>query len=405
MNILIIAMLERGVFLKYAPLLKEVDSLEREWKILLELLTRYFEKYSDQTSLTIDELELFYNQCNPASRDKEMFGHIFNSLRAVSIINKDLIGASLDQIADHHFSSKIMKHLIEFIGKQNTVGVEGIFPILDEYKEFGTCVKKLDENRSSGSLREIMTEIKNNGLSWSIEPLNNVIGPVYPGTLGHVFARPEIGKTAFGVAQIAWFAYQLRSTDKTLLYLANEEAVSRTKSRVYSSLLGESVWRLLEQRDDVVEDLFEAKGGNKIRFMDGINTTSLVEEALVKYKPFVVIIDQGPKITIGGVPNDVAARQQVYQHLRELAKKYNCIILCLGQADSAAHNKKWVHYNHIDCSKVGIPGECDYIIGIGFDEKTLDSGLRYFLVSKNKLGMKSGRFTAKLEVEKNRFVV
>ena len=408
MNILILAMLNRAVFLKYAPLFQELDTLEREWRTILELLTQYFKDYPDQELITIDELELFYNQRNPASRDKEMFGHIFNSLRAtvqMPSVNQELVNASLDQIADHHFSSKIMAHLINFIGKQTSVGIEGIKPILIEHQEFGKKSRNRDSDGvSSESLREIMSEMKNNGLSWSLDGLNNIIGPVYPGTLGHVFARPEIGKTAFCVSQMAWFAYQLRSTDRTLLYLANEEAVKRTKSRVYASLLGESVWDLLEKPDNEVEDLFEAKGGNKIRFVDNINTTALVEENLIRYRPLVCLIDQGPKVTVAGVPNDVAARQQVYQCLREFAKKYNCIVLCAGQADSAAHKRKWVHYNHIDGSKVGIPGEADYIIGIGFDEKTIDSGMRYFFISKNKLGRKSGRFAAKLEVEKNRFV-
>ena len=143
MNILILAMLNRATFLKYAPLFQELDTLEREWRTILELLTQYFKDYPDQELITIDELELFYNQRNPASRDKEMFGHIFNSLRSVSTVNQELVNASLDQIADHHFSSKIMAHLINFIGKQTSVGIEGIKPILVEHQEFGNKSRNL----------------------------------------------------------------------------------------------------------------------------------------------------------------------------------------------------------------------------------------------------------------------
>ena len=82
---------------------------------------------------------------------------------------------------------------------------------------------------------------------------------------------------------------------------------------------------------------------------------------------------------------------------REMAKEYDCALVSLGQADNAADGKRWLHLGNLDGSKVGIPGELDWCLGIG---KTNDHGyefIRYLSIAKNKLTGIYGRSEANFD--------
>jgi hypothetical protein len=102
--------------------------------------------------------------------------------------------------------------------------------------------------------------------------------------------------------------------------------------------------------------------------------------------PRVVVIDQGPKLN---VPNrrleGVARLQYLYNRYRDLAGEYDCSIITLGQADNAAENKKYLNLNNMDSSKVAIPGELDFCLGIGRVNDPGYENVRYLNVCKNKL--------------------
>jgi KaiC/GvpD/RAD55 family RecA-like ATPase len=304
-----------------------------------------------------------------------------------------------------------MAALVPYLNGESKEGISSLLPLIEQYQSLVNDVGKENPDECSLSLREIMAGIKKDGLSWPLKGLNDMIGPVYPGTLGHILARPETGKTAFCVACSAWFAYQLKDTGDKVLFLSNEEGVDRSRSRAYASLIGIPVETLLADESNAFEEVYLKKGGKNIHFIGEVNTIAKVEQNIIRYKPRVVFIDQGPKVTVPGDRSQVEARQTVYNIYRHLATKYKLIMISVGQADNAAENKKWLTYAHIDGSKVGIPGECDYIIGIGRDaeeEVTADNPnpqyYRYFTISKNKLGVKLGRITTRLDPYKNRYI-
>lgn len=392
------ALLTRDTHMRYGPLLSGMTSLEREHKTILETIRAYYDEFPDQNELSVDELQIYFLQRNPAIKDKTIYQLLFDQFRTLKVDNPELLQTSLKRVVDFHFSSKVTAALVLFLQEQSQVGIESITPMIQEYSDL---VNRPVVEEVECGLREIINDIRQDGLTWSMKSLNDIIGPVYPGTLGHVLARPEVGKTAFCVSQMAWFAYQLRDTDHKIVFMSNEEAVNRTRARTYASLLGQPIQQLLEQDDSAVEELFKMKGGKNIRFVGDANSIVDIERAIAKHKPRVLIIDQGPKVGVPGNYTQVEARQNIYNRFRTLAVKHRIILISVGQADSAADNRKWVTFNHIDGSKVGIPGECDYILGIGASEGTPD--YRYFCISKNKLGGQPGRFAAKLDTLTNRY--
>lgn len=384
-------------------MLLEFDSLEREHKQILQAIRSYYEQFPSAEHISVDELQVFFHQLNPAIKDSAIYDLLFDEIRRMEISNEALLDTALQTVADRHFATRAMSHLIKFVNGESPSGMEAVAPLLDEYRSLIATVGQKNPDESTKPLHQIMEEIRRDGLPWGIPFLNESIGPVYPGTLGHILARPETGKTAFCVASAAWFAYQLRGTEDKVLYLSNEENVDRTRSRIYASLLGQPVDTLITMSREDLERVFATKGGKNLHVVGQVTTIAKVEANIVMYKPRVVYVDQGPKVVIPGNFSSVEARQILYNRYRDLANRYHLIFITVGQADAAAENKKWLSYNHIDGSKVGIPGECDYIIGIGRDENDTNEDYRYFNISKNKLGFKLRRYTGRIDIKTNRY--
>ena len=398
------ALLQKELFLKYGTFISALENLEAEHKTLVQVIHQYYVEYPTQTTISPNELQVFFNNLYPSIKKKEIYDALIIECCKHATVNKDLLVDSLNKATDFSFSTNVIKNLLDFIEGKSQKGIELITPLVEEYRSVACKITQDPvELLSNQSYHEIVTDIERDGLRWSLKSLNDIIGPVYPGTLGHLLARPEVGKTAFGVAQMAFFAYQLRGTETNLIYFGNEESVARTKARFYTSLLGEPKEILLQWPSEDVERVFAQKGGGNVRFIDNAKNLSIINRGIDVYKPLVVMIDQGPKVRIEGRESTVEKRQMVYEEFRGLAVNKRCIIFTLGQADHAAHDKKWVSYDHIDQSKVGIPGEADYIIGMGYDPKTLDIGYRHFYVSKNKLGAIPGKFSAKLNAPLSRY--
>ena len=384
-------------------MLFELDNLEREHKAILHTVKKYYDKYQDRNSISIDELRVFFFHENPAIKDKSIYNVLFDQIATLDISNNDVISMALDHVAEYHVSSKAMAMLAAYLSGDSKHGISTLMPMIEEYQSLVVGVGDENPDECTDDLHDIMAEIQREGLNWRLSFLNEAIGPVYPGTLGHVLARPETGKTAFCIDVAAYWAWQLRETDESVLYLSNEENVKRTRARAYASLLGVPVPTLLTKSVDGVRERFNKLGGKNLRFVNQVTSIDKVEQNIIRYRPKVVIVDQGPKVSIPGNYSSVEVRQIIYNKYRNYADKYNNIFLSVGQADAKAENKKWLTYNHADGSKVGIPGECDYIIGVGRDENDMNPDYRYFCLSKNKLGSTLGKWTARIETAVSRY--
>jgi replicative DNA helicase len=161
----------------------------------------------------------------------------------------------------------------------------------------------------------------------------------------------------------------------------------------------------LELNPAGAEDLFAKKGGGKIHLIGSVSHITDVEKYIAKFNPVVAFIDQGPKVVYPGKDLDsVERKQKLYNRLRELAKKYNVAIVTLGQADAESDNRKFLGLNNLDGSKVGIPGELDWCMGIGKLDDEAYAGTRFLSICKNKLRGATGHGTVLLDVPRCRFM-
>jgi len=238
-------------------------------------------------------------------------------------------------------------------------------------------------------LEDLLVQTEGDGMAFRLKCLRDALGGLAGGTLGHVFARPETGKTSFMHSEATFLAPQL-SDDHPLLWFNNEEAASRVLMRQYTALTGITEAEI--RRDPSgARAMFDAHGGRRLLLIDDAAlTVEYVEKMCREYTPRFVVIDQGDKLQYKGASkagNGADRLKGVYDNLREVVKRcdkqWTMDMLTVGQADAAAENKRVLSLGNLDSGKTGKAGAFDYVIGIGCDLG--NQSARYVTMCKNKI--------------------
>ena len=218
---------------------------------------------------------------------------------------------------------------------------------------------------------------------FNIETLSrNVLG-IGPSEFAVVFARPETGKSSFGVSLAAapggWCQQGAR-----VLMMGNEETMKRTRLRAIQAWNGWSPKEVAARPDEAAA-----------RF-------------ITRFKPDIVIIDQLDKVNIDGTYNSSHEKlREVYRRAREMAKRHECALVAVSQASADADGRTRLDFSMMENSKTGKAAEADLIIGIGKHGQTDDGEpctQRFLNISKNKLSGYHGVVPCNL-LENGRYVV
>lgn len=383
-------MLQKPYFLKYYPILSKLKNTPIEHQLILKSMYKYFNEYGDKDLITIDEMQAYFQHQNPGLKNPDGYNVLFTQLRDVRIENEELIDDIFVQVLETFYCASIATEAISVVESQKASAMDEIENLAIKFREDVGKVNDIEEDFCNLSLDELMDEEMSGGIPWHLQFLNDTLGLLKRGTLGHVFARPNAGKTslAINIACNAAARFELAKTDDTILYLCNEEKVDSLKIRAYTAFTNHDVKWVNANRAASMA-VWEKLGGDRIKMIDGVIHIAQVERYLKHVQPTVTIIDQGAKVSIYNRDITGPERlQQLYNMLRNKAKDHNTSMITLGQASETAENKKWLKLNMMDNSKVGVPGELDWALGIGFIEN--ENGLRYLNIAKKKRG-KFGR--------------
>lgn len=224
------------------------------------------------------------------------------------------------------------------------------------------------------------------------ERLGNKLGP------GHhivTFANVEMGKTALNVTIACGFARQGAKG----LYFLNEDKNEDVYVRFISNLIG---WTEEQIRENLWEAkrLAEAAGlGNII--LVGVSPGNKRElEALIdRFRPAWVVIDQIRNLDMDE-QNKVLQLEKASTFGRNMAKKYQCIVVSTTQAADSATGKRRLELGDVDFSNVGVAAQADVLIGLGGTEVDIQQDIRYVTTIKNKLTGRHETFPVRL----NRFL-
>lgn len=227
-------------------------------------------------------------------------------------------------------------------------------------------------------------------------------GGLLPGDFMILFARPEMGKTMFSVAQTA---HWLREGHR-VLYIGNEDPIDRIKGRVRMNLANMTKAEV-EQWTDEANKRARERGIEDRLVMVHLHPGSAAEiDALIrKHEPDILVVDQLRNLA-GRGENMTNRLNQVAIDIRQLLAKHHIAGLAIAQANAGEHGKTkiWLDMDDVDGSRTGIPAQADLLIGMSADNEMLVHNTRALALAKNKLSGNHDGLTINVDKARNKLL-
>jgi len=350
---------------------------------LFETIQKAHEKYD--ADLSVDELYTLHTGVyNPAltRAAKEQFSELVEDIKETTEPSEAIAKDIVNIMSQRDVAQRIAIEATEiFNGKPAEFDI--INKIIEKHKE-GLPDEKLDA--VTDNIEELIEQLNiTSKWQFNLMRLQENINGVGPGNLVIVFARPEVGKTAFWVSLVAGpkgFAEQ----GAIIHAFINEEPAVRTQMRAISCFTGLNKEQIIEDKKGTHEEWKKIK--DNIKMIDTVDwTIQDLDSHCEKYKPDIIIIDQLDKINISGTYARTDEKlRAIYTSAREIAKRRNCVVIAISQASAEAHDRDHISFAMMENSKTGKAAEADLIIGIGnrtSNDPTITT--RILNVSKNKI--------------------
>lgn len=208
-----------------------------------------------------------------------------------------------------------------------------------------------------------------------------------------VWARPEMGKTAFAINMCAGFLHQKLN----VLYIANEEPAVSVRDRIWARLLKTTRGEIRANPTGAAERLGRADIGD-LKIADEAPTFAAVRRLLRDFKADVLVLDQLRNMKMAA-DSKSAQLEAAATEARAIGKEGRLLVVSITQAGDSATGKVFIDMSDVDNSKTGIPGAVDLMIGVGADEAMKLNGLIGLSLPKNKLGGLHDKFTVSVNFQ------
>ena len=352
---------------------------------LFETIQKAHDKYD--ADISVDELYSLHTTIyNPAltRAAKEQFSELIEDIKETTEPSEAIAKDIVKIMAERDVAQRIAIEATEvFNGKPADFSI--INKIIEEHKK-GLPTEKLEA--VTDNVKELIEELNvTSKWKFNLMRLQENISGVGPGNLMIVFARPEVGKTAFWVSLVSGpkgFAEQ----GAVVHAFINEEPAVRTQMRAINCFTGLNREQVSEDIPKTHEEWKKIK--DNIKMIDTVDwTIQDIDSHCEKYKPDIIIIDQLDKVGIAGkfARTDEKLRA-IYTGARELAKRRQCAVIAISQASADAHGKtENITFDMMENSKTGKAAEADLIIAIGTNTHIIDhtNTNRVLNISKNKI--------------------
>lgn len=395
---------DRTIYNKYKDIYKETTQ-EKEIKNLYNLITLYYSKYEEHEHISQDEFMILYQSEYPNHKHKLVYEDLIHQIFSMDV-SRLAVQDILNQLVAKEYAAKIANAVMPVLsGDEKVPDFSKVSKLVEEFTNYEPAEE--DKNPFfETQLDDLLVQTQGDGLKWMLKSMQHALGSPCGGSLGHVFARPEAGKTSFCHSVAGYFAPQLHNGD-IVLWFNNEEAPARLLLRLMEAVTGmsESEIRANPQR---AKDLFRERGGHRIKIVDeAVLSVDYIERMCKEYRPRFVIIDQGDKVAVSGAGNMSTPEKlkAIYDQLREVVKRCNkdwiMDMLTVGQASVEAEDRRILTQAMLDSGKTGKAGAFDYIIGIGYEHGKED--MRYITFPKNKLQGDHGTYVVAFDKLRGRY--
>ena len=290
--------------------------------------------------------------------------------------------------------AKIRLKLADALLRQDEVMTPELLSQYGVLMEQVTLANDVEEEFQGLDISEIANRFDEHG-SWHLAPREldvRIKGGVRYGHHIVIGARPERGKTLFGIALTACFARQ----GAKVLYTCNEDPVEDIILRFMSCLTGLTEDKLFEDPDEAMRLAREAGYDNVVFASLSPGTPRDVEALCRRHKPDVVIVDQMRNLRMKS-ENNTQRLEQVAQELRNVARRCQCVMVSFTQVGDSGRDELYLDDGDIDGSNTGIPGACDVILLIGSNDDYELRELRMLNLAKNKRGGNHDSFAVRVD--------
>lgn len=346
---------------------------------LLELVDAYYEKDAEAERI---DIEVFRKAVSRRFKDIPRHLDKANDLLTM-VLNADSSAVNITSELLAHERAKIGTTLADALLSQDDIRIESLLARYSELMDASTLEDHVTEEYVGLTLSELESKFEADG-QWQLWPMK--LGGLLKGGLrpGHsvvVAARPERGKTLFGITFTAGFLAQ----GAKVLYIGNEDPITDLIMRLLSCITGLTQDQMLQHKDAAMERAVE-RGYNNCVFA-GLSPGTVYEiEALVRrHEPDIVIVDQMRNV-VAKTENNTLRLEYVARELRNVARRHNCVMVAVTQVGDSGRDKLVLNDGDIDGSNTGIPGACDVIIMVGSNDEYEKMNLRMVKFAKNKLG-------------------
>lgn len=398
---------DREAYDSFRPFLRDYVTLPEAWAVIEDI----GEWYKANPSATALDWASFHNFTRITLHsvwkpDKWLvYDAIVNTAKALTAPNPNIV----DRFRELDAAAQIRAKADEALAKGGTNALDALPAILDTYTKHQTRIQ--GDELVTDDLEELLdTTVRKGGVEWRLEDMNRAGGPLHPGDLVIVGARPNVGKTTFLASEITYMVPQLPE-GKGGLIVNNEERGEKVKLRCVQAMLDMSL-------NDITADPAAAAAAYKAalngRRIDVISRPSLsvsdVERLCRKGTYGFIGINVLDKLYGFNKLEGVERSRRLALWARELADTHG-IVFALSQADASAEGKRTLDQSQLYGSKTGVQGEADLQLMIGKENNPAQAEVRWINVAKSKMpfgprvipGLSHGQFEVKIDLARGQY--
>tara|TARA_X000001388_G_scaffold75508_1_gene70476 strand:- start:389 stop:1612 length:1224 start_codon:yes stop_codon:yes gene_type:complete len=360
-------------------------------------------KHERNLSLTELQALFFSDNGTMTSANKTSYEVLFNKLSKEEPMNNEIAKEVLSKLFQQMVGEDIANLGFDYVnGTKNNL--EPLRNILDNYQDDFTPSFRFEGDDISFNTLVDHLNVK---YQWkfNIPSLARRVEGLSGGHFVIVGARPNTGKTSFHASIIASEGGFIDQGARCVV-LCNEEAYKRVGLRYLYCKSNMSSDQVLENRKlaleryEPVRQLLSIKDATDKR-MD------YVEQLAKSVNPDIIILDMGDKFASAGSERSDIYLKEAAIHARNIAKKYNCVIIWMSQLSAEAEGKINVNQSMLEGSKTGKAAEADLMLLLSknpdIEGQDSNDPQRHIRLAKNKLTGWHGTVHVELDVETGRY--